>query len=59
MWIAPNPVEPGSSLVRVVVQPPAAISQLMRAAGGDGAIAARRMVAWMRRLQEAGVMLSR
>ena len=59
IWIASNQVEPGSSVVRFVVQPPSAVSAAMRAAGGDGVVASKKIVAWTRRLQEAAVMLHR
>ena len=55
VWIAPNPVVPGTSVVRVVVLPPASVSAATLA--GNGQAAAHRVVVWMRRLQEAALMI--
>jgi len=55
VWIVPNPVRPGSCVVRFVVLPPASVSNA--ALSGNGQAAAHRAVAWMRRLQEAALMM--
>ena len=59
MWVLTNPIEPGSAVMHLAVLLPPSVSAAMRADGANGALAARRMVAWTRRLQEAAVMLRR
>ena len=59
MWVLTNPIEPGSTVMHFVVQLPPSVSAAMRADGSNGGVAARRMVAWTRRLQEAAVMQRR
>jgi len=59
IWVSTNAIEPNSAVVRIVVQPPPALSAAMRSVGGNGSAAAKKMVAWTRRLQEAAVMLYR